>query len=81
MLEHLNNHVCECDDDSREEEVGLALGVADELEVTVFRAQRLLVLLLRHPQRAAQAGKHRAGKRLHRKVLHTHTAKYPGGSM
>ena len=35
-------------DDSRQEEVGLALGIADELEVAAFRAERLLILLLRH---------------------------------
>lgn len=70
---------------SRQKEVGLALGVADELQVAVFRTERLLILLLCHSQRATQASKHRACKRLHCKILHTcththtHATKYGGG--
>ena len=64
--------VCVCHiirGDPREEEVGLALGVTDELEVAAGRAQRQLVFPLRHSQRAPEAGKHVARVRLERKTL------------
>lgn len=59
---------------SREEEVSFALGVADKLEVAVFRTQRLEIILLADSQQAPQVGKYRACKGLHGESLHRNTA-------
>ena len=71
---HANTWVCVCvyhiiRHDPREEEVRLALGVADELEVAAGRAQRELVFPLRHSQRAPEACEHVPCVRMERKIL------------
>ena len=55
--------------DPREEEVRLALGVTNELEVAAGGAQRELVFPLCHSQRAPEAGEHVARVRLESKIL------------
>lgn len=55
---------------SRQEEVRLAFRVADELEVAALRAEWLLIFLFCNPQKATEAGKHRACICLQCEILH-----------
>ena len=54
---------------ARNEEVSLALGVADELQVAPFRREGVLVVTFRHPQGMAKASKHWSCKCLHSETL------------